>query len=85
MKKLLLTLAGLMLTTMIYAQTTSPDATKPYVILDSSYAHTIHQSCPNEECLSKKNKKLQDAIILSEANHLEATYICTVCNHKWMY
>ena len=38
MKKLLLTLAGLMLTTMIYAQTTSPDATKPYVILDSSYA-----------------------------------------------
>lgn len=38
MKKLLFTLAGLMLTTMIYAQTTSPDATKPYVILDSSYA-----------------------------------------------
>lgn len=38
MKKLLLTLAGLMLTTMIYAQTTSPDATKPYVIFDSTYA-----------------------------------------------
>ena len=38
MKKLLFMLAGLMLTTTIYAQTTSPDATKPYVILDSSYA-----------------------------------------------
>jgi len=37
MKKLLFTLAGLMLTTTIYAQTTSPDATKPYVILDSNY------------------------------------------------
>jgi len=37
MKKLLFLLAGLMLTTTIYAQTTSPDATKPYVILDSSY------------------------------------------------
>jgi hypothetical protein len=30
-------LAGLMLTTTIYAQTTSPDASKPYVILDSNY------------------------------------------------
>lgn len=38
MKKLLFLLAGLMLTTTINAQTTSPDATKPYVILDSSYA-----------------------------------------------
>ena len=38
MKKLLFLLAGLMLTTTISAQTTSPDATKPYVILDSSYA-----------------------------------------------
>ena len=38
MKKLLFMLAGLMLTTTIYAQTTSPDATKPYVILDSNYA-----------------------------------------------
>lgn len=37
MKKLLFMLAGLMLTTTIYAQTTSPDATKPYVILDSNY------------------------------------------------
>ena len=37
MKKILFTLAGLMLTTMIYAQTTSPDASKPYVILDSNY------------------------------------------------
>ncbi len=37
MKKLLFLLAGLMLTTTINAQTTSPDATKPYVILDSSY------------------------------------------------
>ena len=30
-------LAGLMLTTTIYAQTTAPDATKPYVIFDSTY------------------------------------------------
>ena len=37
MKKLLFMLAGLMLTTTIYAQTTAPDATKPYVIFDSTY------------------------------------------------
>ena len=37
MKKLLFMLAGLMLTTTVYAQTTSPDANKPYVILDSNY------------------------------------------------
>ena len=37
MKKLLFMLAGLMLTTTINAQTTAPDATKPYVIFDSTY------------------------------------------------
>lgn len=56
-----------------------------YLVNDPSYAHTIYQVCPNEECLSRKDASLQDAIILSERNNLEATYICTVCLHKWMY
>ena len=37
MKKSILMLAALLLTNFLGAQTTSPDATKPYVILDSSY------------------------------------------------
>jgi DNA-directed RNA polymerase subunit M/transcription elongation factor TFIIS len=56
-----------------------------YLIHDPSYVHTIYQSCPNDKCESKKDVSLQDAIILSEGNNLEATYICTVCLHKWMY
>lgn len=55
------------------------------LVHDPSYAHTIYQSCPNEECPSKKDVSLQDAIILSEGSHLEATYICTACLYKWMY
>lgn len=56
-----------------------------YLINDPSYAHTTHQPCPNKDCESKKDISLQDAIILSEGKRLEATYICTVCSHKWMY
>ena len=56
-----------------------------YLVHDPSYAHTTYQPCPNDTCPSKEDKSLQDAIILSEGSHLEATYICTVCLYKWMY
>jgi len=35
--------------------------------------------------ISPSSIKEGDAIILSEGNDLEATYICTVCLYKWMY
>jgi hypothetical protein len=37
MKKSILMLTALLLANLLSAQTTSPDATKPYIILDSTY------------------------------------------------
>ena len=51
MKKILTLLSVILTTLTVYGQTTSPDATKPYIILDSTY---------NLESISSSNNTIVD-------------------------
>lgn len=56
-----------------------------YFIYDPTLPRTIHQECPNTNCLSRKDKKLQEAVLYNDPETMKIIYICTVCNTQWSY
>lgn len=56
-----------------------------YLIYDNTLPHTIHKICPNQNCPTKKDKSLQEAVFITDKVTLKVTFICTVCNTEWKY
>lgn len=52
-------------------------------IYDPTHARTIHKECKNENCPSKKDKSLQEAVIIPNKNNLRITYLCKPCGTEW--
>lgn len=52
---------------------------------DVTLARTANQPCPNDECPSKKDSKLQEAVYWSTKDSMKLTYICVQCNTEWRY
>ncbi len=63
----------------------SNHGSKKNMVYDYTYPRTIHKECPNDECVSKKDKSLQEAIFVSEKDTLQLVYICTKCFTEWKY
>ena len=55
------------------------------IIYDPCYPRTVHKSCPNDTCISKKDKTKQESIFIENNNTLKLTYICTQCLTQWSY
>ena len=60
-------------------------ASNEYSIYDPSLPRTIHRKCPNEQCESLKDKKLQEAVFITDKVTLEQIFICCVCKTEWKY
>ena len=58
---------------------------KKNMVYDDTYPRTIHKECPNDECISKKDKSMQEAVYVSEKDTLQLVYICTKCFTEWKY
>jgi DNA-directed RNA polymerase subunit M/transcription elongation factor TFIIS len=56
-----------------------------YIIYDPSLPRTIHKQCPNKNCISIKNPKLQEAIFIQDSVTIKLKYICVNCNTEWKY
>lgn len=56
-----------------------------HFISDNTLPRTIHQQCPNPNCPSRKDKKLQEAVMYSDPETMKIIYICVVCNTQWSY
>lgn len=70
----------------VYKMTGNSDiVNQENLIYDSTLPRTQHIECPNEECASKKDKKLQEAVFYQNDNTLKVNYICTVCTSTWKY
>lgn len=55
------------------------------LIYDPSYARTTKIKCPNKECPSRTDKKLQECILLNNNKDFKKIYICVVCKTQWGY
>jgi DNA-directed RNA polymerase subunit M/transcription elongation factor TFIIS len=58
---------------------------KNYSRYDNTLSRTIHKECPNNDCPSKNNKALQEAVFYPDSLTMKLIYICTVCNTQWQY
>jgi len=58
---------------------------KNNVIYDNALPRTIHKKCPNDDCESRKNTKLQEAVYYPDQITLKLIYFCTTCNTQWQY
>ena len=58
---------------------------KNYLRYDPTLPRTIHKKCPNNDCPSRKNKVLQQAVFYPDQTTMKLIYICTVCNTEWRY
>jgi len=56
-----------------------------YFRYDNTLSRTIHKKCPNEDCLSHKDTKLQEAVFYNDPDSMKLVYICVVCNTEWKY
>lgn len=54
-----------------------------FLIHDPSLPRTCQKECPNKECISLKDKDLQEAIFITDSITLKLTYICVNCNTRW--
>ena len=72
--------------TTIYKTSNIQDiGTKNYLIYDITLPRTIHKVCPNDNCPSRTNKALQEAVFFNDSNSLKLVYICMACNTEWRY
>ena len=55
------------------------------MVYDNALPLTKKKECPNKDCPSKKNKKLQQAVILTDPKTIKQFYVCTVCKTEWKY
>lgn len=62
---------------------TGGSISKSILVDDPTLPHTIHQTCPNDECLSRRNRHIQEAVAYSNPANLRLTYICVVCRTSW--
>ena len=60
-------------------------ASKSNMVYDPSLPHTITKQCPNENCPSRKDNKLQEAVVVTNPKTIKLTYICTICKTEWKY
>jgi len=54
-----------------------------YSRYDVTLPRTIHKQCPNEQCPSRKNNDLQEAVFYPDPITMKLVYMCIVCNTKW--
>ena len=59
--------------------------TKNYVRYDNSLPRTVHKKCANNDCESRKNNNIQEAVYYPDQHTLKLIYVCTVCNTQWQY
>ena len=59
------------------------ESSRQYMRYSKAVPRTVFQKCPNKKCLSHKNKKLQEAILIRKEGSMEQLYICVVCNVEW--
>jgi DNA-directed RNA polymerase subunit M/transcription elongation factor TFIIS len=52
---------------------------------DSTLQRTIHKVCPNEVCISHKDKSINDFVMIQDAKNIKMTYICANCHTEWKY
>ncbi len=56
-----------------------------YIIYDNTLARTKKKSCPNESCISNKNIKLRDVVMLTDKYTQKLYYTCVNCGTEWSY
>jgi DNA-directed RNA polymerase subunit M/transcription elongation factor TFIIS len=56
-----------------------------YMVYDPSLPRTIHNTCPNRECITHKKPELQEAVYIQDPNTIKLIYICTQCQTEWKY
>jgi DNA-directed RNA polymerase subunit M/transcription elongation factor TFIIS len=66
------------------SQVTNTERNK-YLIYDKTLPYTVHKICPNQDCDTKKNPELQEAIFITDKVTLKVSFICTSCNTEWKY
>jgi DNA-directed RNA polymerase subunit M/transcription elongation factor TFIIS len=72
--------------TNVYKNTTLQSAdSKRYIRYDPALPRTIHKECPNEDCPSRNNKLLQEAVFYPDRLTMKLIYICVICNTEWKY
>lgn len=59
--------------------------TNSYIRYDPALPRTIHKECPNEDCPSRKDKAIQEAVFYPDPQSMKLIYICVVCNTQWQY
>ena len=64
---------------------TIPNIFNRYVIYDPTLPRTKLKQCPNEECPSRDNLEIQEAVFYPERKTLRLTYVCCVCSTEWKY
>lgn len=69
----------------IYKITNIQTETNNFTRYDPTLPRTIHNECPNDDCPSRKNKNIQEAVFYSDKLTMKLIYICTVCNTQWQY
>lgn len=55
-------------------------------INDVTLVRTAQVICPNKNCLSNKNSKLREVVLIKDPETLRVTYMCAVsdCRHEWV-
>tara|TARA_A100001015_G_scaffold187633_1_gene208981 strand:+ start:656 stop:994 length:339 start_codon:yes stop_codon:yes gene_type:complete len=56
-----------------------------YLIYDNTLPRTNQRACPNKQCISFKDPKLQEAVFIQDPVSIKLTYICVNCNIEWKY
>lgn len=56
-----------------------------YLIYDKSIPITNKKQCPNEKCISRKEKDKQECIFYNEKNTVKLTFLCKQCLTSWNY
>jgi DNA-directed RNA polymerase subunit M/transcription elongation factor TFIIS len=64
---------------------TIPNVMNRYVIYDPTLPRTKLKQCPNEECESRGNPEIQEAVFFPETKTLYLKYVCCVCSTEWKY
>ena len=60
-------------------------SSKSYIRYDPSLPRTVHKICPNDDCPSRKDKVLQEAVFYPDSTTMKLIYICVACNTQWQY
>jgi len=56
-----------------------------YYRYDPTLSRTKQKICPNIDCISHKDKTLQEVVFYNEPISMILIYICINCNTEWKY